>query len=103
MTPRKAHVIALIYRHPANNFTHFQKYLTHILNKLNHFKQEYILVGDYNIDLLKHQSISKVCKYLSAIHAKGCSSINKPTRITETSATLLDHMYTNMSTRTEEF
>ena len=57
--------------------------------ELNHSKQEYILVGDYNIDLHKRHSNSRISNYLSAIHAVSCSSIiNKHTRITETSTTL---------------
>ena len=39
---------------------------------------------------------------MSGIHAEGCSGIlNKSTRITETSATLLNHMYTKMSNHLE--
>ena len=79
VNPLKSSFIGLIYRHPTNKFTKFQEQLTHTLNKLNHFKQEYILLGDYNIDLLNHQSNSRISNYLSAIHAEGCrSTINKP-------------------------
>ena len=70
VTPQKALVIGLIYRHPTNNFAQFQEQLTHTLNKLNHSKQEYILVRDYNFDLLKQQSNSRIRNYLSAIHAE---------------------------------
>ena len=37
-------------------------------------------------------------KNLNALYSEGCNNvINKPTRITESSATLLDHMYTNIT------
>ena len=98
VTNRKAIVIGLVYRHPSSDFTAFQDKFTETLNKLNHSKLEYIISGDFNIDLFKVESNSKICNYLSAIYTEGCNSlINKPTRITETSATLLDHMYSNMT------
>ena len=72
ITPRKALVIGLIYRHLTNNFTQFQQQLTNTLNKLNNCKQEYILVGNYNIDLLKKRSNLRISKYLSAFHVEDC-------------------------------
>ena len=51
---------------------------------------------DYNIDLSKQTSDTKVCNYINEIFSSGCYSlINKPTRINSTSATTLDHVYTN--------
>jgi len=36
--------------------------------------------------------------YLNTIYAEGCNNlINKPTRITQTTATLLDHIYSDMT------
>ena len=53
-------------------------------------------VGDFNIDLLKFQNHRKTETFIDLIFSKGyLPAITKPTRITEHSATLLDHIYTN--------
>ena len=53
-------------------------------------------MGDYNIDLSKQNTNNKVTHYLNELHSAGCYSlINKPTRITDTSATTLGHIYSN--------
>ena len=66
------------------------------LNKMDHEKYDYFLCGDFNIDILKHESKKNIGNYLNALYSEGCNNvINKPTRITGSSATLLDHMYTN--------
>ena len=66
------------------------------LNKMDLEKYDYFLCGDFNIYILKHESKKNIGNYLNALYSKGCNNvINKPTRITESSATLLDHMYTN--------
>ena len=68
------------------------------LNKLAHGKLDFVISGDYNVDLLKHEIKQTVNDYINAVHTEGCFNIiNKPTRITDTSATLLDHVYTNVS------
>ena len=68
------------------------------LKKMIDEKQEYFLCGDFNVDLLKHESIKNIGKYLNALYSEGCNNvINKPTRIEKSTATLLDHMYTNLT------
>ena len=65
---------------------------------MNQTKQEYIIYDDFNIDQVKLQKNSKIKKYFNVVYAEGCINlINKPTRITENSATLLDHLYSNMT------
>ena len=98
LNTRKKIVIGLKYRHPTSNFTAFQNKFTSILNLLNQTKQEYVICGDFNIDQIKLEKNSKINKYFNAVYAEGCINlINKPTRITENSATLLDHLYSNLT------
>ena len=53
-------------------------------------------MGDYNIDLSKQNTNNKVTNYLNKLYSAGCYSlINKPTRIIDTSAMTLDHIYSN--------
>ena len=53
-------------------------------------------MGDFNIDLLQYDSNPKTNIFLDNIFAVGfVPVIFKPTRITDSTATLLDHRYTN--------
>ena len=69
-----------------------------ILNQLNQTKQEYVICGDFNIDQTELEKNSKINRCFNAVYAEGCINlINKSTRITENSATLLDHLYSNIN------
>ena len=63
---------------------------------LNHSKFSFFFVGDYIIDLSKQNSDRKVKNYLNDLYAPRCYSlINKPTKMTSTLSTTLDHIYSN--------
>ena len=65
----------------------------HIINKED---KQCIIMGDINIDLLKFETHPKTETYLDSIFCNGyLPVIVKPTRITASSATLIDHIYTN--------
>ena len=54
------------------------------------------ICGDININLLRYSSNSNVKYYVDSINIVNCISIiDKPTRITPTSRTLIDHIYSN--------
>ena len=56
----------------------------------------YYIGGDFNADLLKSNSDTKIKGFMSLTYSLGCIPlITHPTRITTTSSTLLDHVYTN--------
>ena len=56
----------------------------------------FVVLGDYNIDLAKQNNDFKVNDYLNEVYSSGgYSLITKPTRFTSTSATNLDHIYSN--------
>lgn len=94
---KKGLVIGVVYRHPSSSLLPFQNQFTQTLNELAKHKKEYIIFGDFNVDLLKHQNNS----YVDSVYAEGCFClIDKPTRITSHSATLLDHVYSNILEKT---
>ena len=98
LTNQKSVILGVIYRHPSSNVTGFQDQCTQTLNKLNCCKHEFIISGDFNIDLLKLNCNSKISNYVNAIYAEGCNNLmNKPIRITGSTATFLDHIYSNMT------
>ena len=88
---KKTYIVASIYRHPNSNIEHFVKSLDRQLNKIDK-KPTCILAGDINIDLLKTQNnnVNKYIETLLEFNFTPCITI--PTRLTETSATVIDHI-----------
>ena len=55
-----------------------------------------VIMGDMNIDLLRFGSHTKTADYLDNLFSHGfLPLITKPTRLSNSSATLIDHIYTN--------
>ena len=53
-------------------------------------------MGDYNIDLMKHESHMQTNFFLDSMHSNSfIPLIYKPTRETKTTATLIDNIFTN--------
>ena len=69
-----------------------------ILENLQSENKVLYLVGDYNITLLNVDSHSLTADFNDTIYRYGLvTSITWPTRVTETSATLIDNIFTNKS------
>ena len=65
------------------------------INSQNSIK---LLLGDFNIDLLKINQKSFIKDFLDNIFTLGlCPSITLPTRLTDTSATLIDNVFSNIN------
>ena len=83
-------IVGALYRHPHAHVESFQ-YISNALQKASLQNKSFFLLGDLNDDLLKPQA------RLSKIHSevKFDQIIDKPTRITQNSKTLLDVIITN--------
>ena len=91
--------IGVIYCHPVNTVDKIEQFgdaLFGTMHDLNLKSATYFVLGDFNLDLMniscKNNAIQKYASYLL-----GCSCkclMNMPTRITQTSKTLIDHIYT---------
>ena len=85
-----------IYHSPskdANAQSLFQSILENILHKIS--KRECLLFVDFNINLLDCDE-PNVGNFIEVMLENGYKSlINRPTRITQTNGTLLDHIWTN--------
>ena len=94
---QKSYVIGNFYRSPSTNPTSSLDQLENILTKLDRHKNKHIvLVGDFNIDLLKHEQDNTSQTLINSTIGHGfCQVISRPTRITDHSATLIDHIYSN--------
>ena len=91
-------IVGIVYRH-GHNLKHFYETLSERLIILNQKKLKYLIVGDFNVDLMKYNLTGGITDYLDAIHSTGCTAfIDKPTRIISSAATCIDHVYSNMHT-----
>ena len=86
------YLIGLIYRHPKSNVFEFTAKFNECLQKVNGANIKCIVLGDYNIYLLNNTAAS-VISYLHMLNSNAL--IFKSTRVTETSSTLIDHIYCN--------
>ena len=96
---RKTVILGNVYRTPSNKPDQFNKLYDKILGKLNSNrygnKLKYIF-GDFNQDLIKYDNDNDCQNLIDNAHNHGFVQIvSRPTRITEHSATLIDHVYTN--------
>ena len=76
-------------------FELFTKAIEKIFLNMSNTKTKFYLVGDFNIDLLQFHCIQIIKTYadnLLSYSVKCC--INKPTRISVSTKSLLDHIYT---------
>ena len=89
-------IIGVIYRPPNTDVNLFLSALAVILEVINSENRSCYLAGDFNIDLLnckQHHGQS----FLDQLFSFGFyPRIDRPTRITDTSATLIDNIFTNV-------
>ena len=88
-------VIGCIYKHPIVDTNAFIiNYLNPLLQKLHKENKQIILLGDFNIDLLKFGSNNSVDNFIDSLQSFSLiPSISLPTRITENSKTLIDNIF----------
>mgnify|MGYP000953569661 CR=1 FL=1 len=88
----KHYNIGSLYRHPNGNVQHFVQQLNISLTKIPNSCTG-IIVGDINIDLIQFDNIH-VNEYITQLLSHGFEpKITLPTRITDHSKTLIDHIF----------
>ena len=102
-TNNRPTTIGVVYRHPeysVDQLSNFSNSLEKILQNFSNSKIDFFITGDFNIDLGSLNSNRVFRNYADNLISYSIKcAINKPTRITETSKTLLDHLYTNNHNR----
>ena len=89
-------IVASIYRHPCYNYTAYQAAFINSIEVINRRKLNHYIFGDINLNLLRYGENDGIRCYLNQLLSSNCHNlINKPTRITMSSHTLIDHIYTN--------
>ena len=89
-------LVGVIYRPPNNNLDQFKESLLQLLQKLDSQKKKCFLMGDINSDLLKveeNRHSNDIINYMFS--SSFYPLISRPTRITSTSATLIDNIFVN--------
>ncbi len=89
--------VANIYRHPKQKIKWFDK-LDKLLDNFSGTKLDFIITGDLNSDLLKNALENDTKHFVYACETHQLTQlVNKPTRITPTSSSLIDMIMTTCS------
>ena len=94
----KTSVIVNTYRSPSRKVDKYIENVENLLSKLDRFlkNKQVLIVGDFNIDLVKYEHDKNSQSLVETMENRGCAQlISRPTRITDHSSTLIDHIYTN--------
>jgi hypothetical protein len=94
-------IAGVIYRPntlPRADVDIFSSTLFDIMEIINSEGKPSLILDDFNICLLKYGINDKTSDYVDGILSRGfLPVIHKPTRVTHTSATLIDHIYSNLT------
>ena len=92
--------VGTIYCHPCMDADGFNtQYLPKLLSNISkEIKQkDFVLMGDFNIDLLNYTSNNKVAEFLDKMYSSSLLPlITHPTRISKTSQTLIDNIFSTI-------
>ena len=90
-------IVGVIYRHPTGNITTFTNYLKTIFNITNKENKQIIIMGDFNIDLLKFEDQNGTSDFIEIMLSNFLQPfIIQPTRITENgNYSLIDNIFYN--------
>jgi len=92
--------IIVLYRHPNTSKPKFIDTLEEALENALLSNSITYLLGDMNLDINKHNCTDLAQSYMYVLNTKGFFPvITKPTRVTHTSATIIDHILTNNTTQ----
>ena len=89
-------VISAHYRQPAGDFKQYKIYLESFFKKMKNSNKAIYIVGNTNLNLIDYETNIKVKNYLNQLFQKIFTAvINKPTRVSQNNATIIDHINTN--------
>lgn len=87
-------IVGIIYRPPGSDLDMFKTKLEKLLYRLNKTTKTCFILGDCNIDLGKEDTISK--DFVNILQSSFFfPTINTFTRVTESSKTIIDNIFTN--------
>ena len=87
-------IVSCLYRTPGTNTNDFSEILYDLFSELSVSKSIFIC-GDFNLDILKHNSNHATKYFLDTMYSLGLYPlIDRPSRITNHSSTLIDNILT---------
>ena len=96
LSQRKNIIVGIVYRKPSSNIIDFNCNFEDCLKKIDLECKHAYIMGDFNIDLMKYSNCNSVNQFLSIIYAYSfLPLIDKPSRITQSSFSLIDNIITN--------
>ena len=94
----KHHLVNIVgvYRPPGGDIPMFTQLFDNIMIANGIGKTDSIIMGDFNICLLKGESNNATLQFINMMHSLNFyPQINKPTRIVDDSMSLIDHIWVN--------
>ena len=89
-------ICGIFYRHPHGNVDAFLNHINMMIESIHRENKYCVLLGDFNLDLLKFESHPDTDSFLSTLDTFYFQpQILQPTRITDHSATLIDNIFFN--------
>jgi hypothetical protein len=86
-----------MYRRPGSNPNYFTEILSEKLQTIKQWNKDCIYAGDFNLDLLKHKTHKPTDEFINLNFALAYTpQINRPTRITSDTATVIDNLFSNL-------
>ena len=93
---KRSTFVNVLYSPPNGKIKPFEDFLVSLLSSVQNANKDLHIAGDFDLNLLDHESNKKVHDFLNIIYRNGMiPTINKPTRVTRTTATAIEHILTN--------
>ena len=90
-------IVGIIYRDPNKPICEFTNHINECLEEISSEHKNVYIMGDYNVNLLNYNSIKCINDFLNTIYNNSFRPlIDKPTRISKKSVTLIDNILTNV-------
>ena len=91
---KQKYIIGGLYRHPGQDIEQFTNKIEKMFLQLKKMNLPCLIAGDINIDLAKYDTHNPTTSYLENILLHNIvPTIVMPTRFTDQSATIIDHIY----------
>ena len=89
-------IVGVIYRPPGTDMNQFNSITCDIVSQISRDNKICYLMGDYNINILNNEVHSQTSDFIDLMYSYSLVPlINRPTRITNNSATLIDNIFSN--------
>ena len=94
MMKKRPIVLLSLYRPPNQSLTESISDIRKLLDSLDNKNKDLVICSDYNLDLLKMSDHSKTMEFVELLSTYNLyPTITKPTRLTHTTATLIDNIF----------